>query len=181
MGATIRFDSLVTNIIMEQGKLVAVEVNHQVQIPAQVVVIAIGHSARDTYEMLYKQGITIQGKPLAIGARIEHPQPLINEAQYGTFANAPELGAADYTLIKKVGKSEDDRASYSFCMCPGGVVVAAASEKGMVVTNGMSYYSRASGVANSALVATVSTDDFKGEDPLAGVRYLRKYEKKRTN
>jgi len=178
LGATIRFDSLVTNLIIEQGKLIAVEVNHQVQIPAQVVVIAIGHSARDTYEMLYKQGVMIQGKPLAIGARIEHPQQLINEAQYGAFANAPELGSADYTLIKKVGKSEDDRASYSFCMCPGGVVVAAASEKGMVVTNGMSYYSRASGVANSALVATVSTDDFKGEDPLAGVRFLRKYEKK---
>ncbi|TCS78639.1 NAD(P)/FAD-dependent oxidoreductase [Tepidibacillus fermentans] len=178
MGATIKFDSLVTNLIIEEGKIVAVEVNYKYQIPAQVVVMAIGHSARDTYEMLYQQGVTIQGKPLAIGARIEHPQQLINEAQYGSYANAPQLGAADYTLVKSAGESEDDRACYSFCMCPGGVVVAAASEKGMVVTNGMSYYSRASRVANSALVATVSTDDFKGDDPLAGVRFLRKYEKK---
>lgn len=176
MGAVIKFDSLVTNLVIEQGRIIAVEVNHQAQIPAAVVVMAIGHSSRDTYEMLYNQGVTLQGKPLAIGARIEHPQQLINEAQYG--GNVPQLGAADYTLVKKAGDSDDDRASYSFCMCPGGVVVAASSEKGMVVTNGMSYYSRASGVANSALVATVSTDDFKGEDPLAGVRYLRKYEKK---
>jgi len=115
---------------------------------------------------------------LAIGARIEHPQRLINKAQYGPYADAPQLGAADYTLVKKAGSTNEDRASYSFCMCPGGIVVAAASEKGMVVTNGMSYYSRASGVANSALVATVSTDDFKGTDSLAGIRYLRKYEKK---
>ncbi|KXG42525.1 NAD(P)/FAD-dependent oxidoreductase [Tepidibacillus infernus] len=178
MGAVIKFDSLVTKLVIEQGKITAVEVNHQVQIPAQVVVIAIGHSSRDTYEMLYEQGVKIQGKPLAIGARIEHPQQLINEAQYGKFAKAPQLGAADYTLVKKAGEGNDDRASYSFCMCPGGVVVAAASEKGMVVTNGMSYFSRASRVANSALVATISTQDFKGEDPLAGVRYLRKYEKK---
>ncbi|MFV9511789.1 NAD(P)/FAD-dependent oxidoreductase [Tepidibacillus sp. LV47] len=178
MGAIIKFDSLVTNLIIEHGKVVALEVNHKYQIPAQVVIMAIGHSARDTYEMLYQQGVKIQGKPLAIGARIEHPQQLINEAQYGRYANAPQLGAADYTLVKKAGESDDDRACYSFCMCPGGVVVAAASEKGMVVTNGMSYYSRASRVANSALVATVSTDDFKGDDPLAGVRYLRKYEKK---
>jgi len=178
LGAIVKFDSLVTKLIIEQGKIVAVEVNNQVQIPTDVVVIAIGHSARDTYEMLYREGVKIQGKSLAIGARIEHPQNLINEAQYGKFSTKPQLGAADYTLVKKAGNSDDERASYSFCMCPGGVVVAAASEKGMVVTNGMSYFSRASRVANSALVATISTDDFKGEDPLAGVRYLRKYEKK---
>ncbi len=178
MGATIRFDALVTKINIEEGKIIGVEVNHKLKIPADVVIIAIGHSARDTYEMLYEQGVEIQGKPLAIGARIEHPQQLINQAQYGNFANAPQLGAADYTLVKKAGSEEDDRASYSFCMCPGGVVVAAASEKGMVVTNGMSYYSRASRVANSALVSTISTKDFKGDHPLAGIEYLRKYEKK---
>jgi len=178
MGGTIKFNSLVTKIIIEQNKITAIEVNNQVQIPAQVVILAIGHSARDTYEMLYRQGVVLEPKSLAIGVRIEHPQSLINKAQYGAFAESPQIGAADYTLIKKTGNHPDERAVYSFCMCPGGVVVAAASEKEAVVTNGMSYYNRASGVANSALVATISTDDFKGEDPLAGVRYLRKYEKK---
>lgn len=178
MGAIIKFDSLVTKLIIEQDKVVAVEVNHNAQIPTQLVVLAIGHSARDTYEMLYEQGIDIKAKPLAIGVRIEHPQSIINKAQYGEFANAPQLGAADYTLVKKADEKEETRASYSFCMCPGGVVVAATSEKNMVVTNGMSYFNRASGVANSALVATVSTDDYKGENPLAGIKYLRKYEKK---
>ncbi|OEG00234.1 hypothetical protein BHF71_05450 [Vulcanibacillus modesticaldus] len=178
MGATIKFESLVTRLIVEEGKIVGVEVNNSVQIPAQVVLLAIGHSSRDTYEMLYEQGVKLQKKPLAIGARIEHPQQLINQAQYGPFANALQLGAADYTLVKKAGDANDDRASYSFCMCPGGYVVAAASEKEMVVTNGMSNFKRNSGIANSALVATVSIDDFNGEDPLAGIRYLRKYEKK---
>lgn len=178
MGAIIKFDSLVTKLIIEQGKITAVEVNNDYILPADLVVLAVGHSSRDTYEMFYEQGVEIKAKPLAIGARIEHPQKLVNQAQYGKFADAPQLGAADYTLVKKAGDSEDDRASYSFCMCPGGVVVAAASEKNAVVTNGMSYYNRASGVANSALVATVSTDDYKGEDPLSGIRYLRKYEKK---
>lgn len=103
MGAVIKFDSLVTNLIIEQGRITAIEVNHQVQIPAAVVVMAIGHSSRDTYEMLYDQGVKIQGKPLAIGVRIEHPQQLINEAQYGR--NVPQLGAADYTLVKKDRKS----------------------------------------------------------------------------
>ena len=178
MGATIRFDTLVTKLFIEEGNITGVEVNHQVRLPADVVIIAIGHSARDTYEMLYEEGVEIHGKPLAIGARIEHPQQLINEAQYGAFSTAPQLGAADYTLVKKAGTDDDDRASYSFCMCPGGVVVAAASEKEMVVTNGMSYFSRASRVANSALVSTISTKDFKGDHPLAGIEYLRKYERK---
>lgn len=178
MGGIIKFDSLATKLIIEQGKIVGVEVNNQLQLPADIVVVAIGHSSRDTYEMLYEQGVDIKQKPLAIGARIEHPQRLVNEAQYGKFAMAKQLGAADYTLVKKANETSGDRASYSFCMCPGGVVVAAASEKNTVVTNGMSYFNRASGVANSALVATVSTDDYKGEDPLAGIRYLRKYEKK---
>ncbi len=178
LGAVFKFDSLVTNLIFEQGRITALEVNHQVQIPAEVVILAIGHSSRDTYKMLYEQNIEIKAKPLAIGARIEHPQHLVNEAQYGSLANAPRLGAADYTLVKKADNESGDRASYSFCMCPGGVVVAASSEKKAVVTNGMSYFSRSSGVANSALVATISTDDYKGEDPLAGIRYLRKYEQK---
>lgn len=177
-GATIKFDSQVTKLLVEQGKVIGVEVNNEERISADIVVLAIGHSSRDTYRMLYVIGVELQSKPLAIGARIEHPQKLINTAQYGKYADAPQLGAADYTLIKKAGEAESDRATYSFCMCPGGVVVAAASERNAVVTNGMSYFNRASGVANSALVATVSTDDYKGDDPLAGIRYLRKYEEK---
>lgn len=178
LGATIKFDAHVTKLIVERGKVIGVEVNNQKKIAADIVLLAIGHSSRDTYQMLYEIGVELQSKPLAIGARIEHPQKLINTAQYGRYADAPQLGAADYTLIKKAGETESDRATYSFCMCPGGVVVAAASEKNAVVTNGMSYFNRASGVANSALVATVSTDDYKGDDPLAGIRYLRKYEEK---
>lgn len=178
LGATIKFDAQVTKLIVEQGRVIGVEVNNEERISADIVVLAIGHSSRDTYKMLYEIGVELQSKPLAIGARIEHSQKLINTAQYGRYADAPQLGAADYTLIKKAGDTDSDRATYSFCMCPGGVVVAAASEKNAVVTNGMSYFNRASGVANSALVATVSTDDYKGEDPLAGIRYLRKYEEK---
>lgn len=178
LGATIKFDAQVTKLIVEQGRVIGVEINNEERISTDVVVLAIGHSSRDTYKMLYEIGLELQSKPLAIGARIEHSQKLINTAQYGRYANAPQLGAADYTLIKKAGDTDSDRATYSFCMCPGGVVVAAASEKNAVVTNGMSYFNRASGVANSALVATVSTDDYKGEDPLAGIRYLRKYEEK---
>ena len=119
-------------------------------------------------------GIGIEAKPFAIGVRIEHPQELIDKAQYGDFAGHPRLGAADYALVHHT--PDKSRTAYSFCMCPGGMVVAAASEAGGVVVNGMSMYQRDSGIANSALVVNVGPQDF-GTDPLAGMEFQRYYEK----
>lgn len=174
LGGEIYFGSKVTDLIIEQGKLKGVIVNEGRQIPAEVLVLAVGHSARDTYEMLVKRGLQLEAKALSIGVRIEHPQDVIDTAQYGQFAGHPELGAADYQLVYK--NSALDRAAYSFCMCPGGRVVAAASEENTVVTNGMSDFARDSGVANSAVVVSVNPDDF-GTGALAGMEFQRKIEK----
>jgi len=137
------------------------------------VVLAIGHSARDTFQILYNRGIKIVPKPFSIGVRIEHPQDLINRAQYGKFANHPALGAADYKLVYH---SKSGRSAYTFCMCPGGFVVAAASEAGGVVTNGMSYHRRDGKNANAALLVGVNPEDYGSPHPLAGVEFQRKWE-----
>ncbi|MDD4504629.1 MAG: hypothetical protein PHS15_07360, partial [Clostridiaceae bacterium] len=136
----------------------------------------LGHSARDTYRMLFEKGASIVPKPFSIGVRIEHLQSMINEAQYGSFAGHPRLGAADYLLTTRSNKT--GRAVYSFCMCPGGQVVAAASEQGMLVTNGMSEYKRDKKNSNSALVVSVSPEDFKNSHPLSGVEFQRTWEGK---
>lgn len=174
LGGTIRFDTQVTGLESKDGKLTAVIVNGEERIETEGVFLGIGHSARDTYEMLYHSGLPVEAKPFAIGVRIEHPQALIDRGQYREDAGHPRLPVADYAL------SFQDRAAgrgvYSFCMCPGGEVVAAASETGGVVTNGMSAYARATGIANAALVVTVSPDDF-GHDPLAGIAFQRRYER----
>lgn len=138
------------------------------------MIIAIGHSARDTFEMLYQQGVEMSAKPFAIGVRIEHPQVLINKSQYGESYNHPRLGAAEYHLTYQTKK---ERAVYTFCMCPGGHVVAAASEVGHQVVNGMSYHARDGVNANSALLVSVTPDDFESDHPLAGVGLQRKIEK----
>lgn len=174
LGGQVQFNAKVTKIICENGAVAELEVNGESRIPAKEVVLAIGHSARDTYQMLVEQGFQVEQKAFAIGVRIEHPQQLINEAQYGKFASHPKLGAADYQLVYK---NEDlARAAYTFCMCPGGQVVAAASETNSVVTNGMSDYARDSGKANSAIVVSVLPEDFGGKDALAGVQFQRKWE-----
>ncbi len=139
------------------------------------VIMAIGHSARDTVEMLYKLGVDIMQKPFSVGARIEHPQRLINEAQYGAFANHPKLGAADYKLACH---GLHERGAYTFCMCPGGTVVAAASEKEGVIVNGMSSLARDGKNANSALLVGIEPKDFPSEHPLAGIYYQREIEHK---
>ena len=136
------------------------------------LVLAVGHSARDTFEMLHKRGIFIEAKPFSIGFRIEHPQSLIDRARYGSNAGNPLLGAADYKLVHH---ASNGRSVYSFCMCPGGTVVAAASEAGCVVTNGMSQYSRNERNANSGIVVGISPDDYPG-DPLAGMKFQRHWE-----
>ncbi len=173
LGGEVEFGACVTDMVIKDGRLDGLVVNETRLIPCSVALFGIGHSARDTYHMLYGKGVAMEAKPFAIGVRIEHPQSLIDQAQYGPMAGHPALGAADYALVyhhKAIG-----RTAYSFCMCPGGLVVAAASEEGGVVTNGMSHYSRASGIANSALVVNVNPEDC-GSEVLSGIAFQRHYE-----
>lgn len=172
LGGEVRFNSCVTDIIVENQELKGVIVNHKDKIMTEACLLGIGHSARDTFKMLYDNKIIMTPKPFAIGVRIEHPQQLINEAQYGQYANHPALGAADY----KLSFHDDQRSAYTFCMCPGGYVVCATSEEGGVVTNGMSENKRDSQNANSALLVNVSPADFPTDHPLAGIEYQRHFE-----
>ncbi len=174
-GGEIRFHSQMTDIVIENGAVQAVVVNGEEKIPTNHLIVGIGHSARDTYEMLHQKGISMESKPFAIGVRIEHSQDRIDHSQYGKAAKDLGLGAADYSLVYQ--DKESGRAAYTFCMCPGGQVVASASELGGVVTNGMSCYARNSGVANSAVVVSVGPEDF-GEHPLDGIAFQRKWEQK---
>lgn len=174
LGGEVHFESCVTAICRDQsGKICSITVNGTDTYQTEVVVLGIGHSARDTYYMLHDGGVRMEKKPFAVGVRIEHPQSLIDCAQYGCEAHELGLDPADYALTYH---SPQGRACYSFCMCPGGVVVAAASEEGGVVTNGMSFYKRDSGVANSALVVNVTPDDMEGDSPLSGIEFQRRYE-----
>ena len=173
-GGQIRYETQVTDFRVdpEQG-LTAVELNRKEWVDTNGVILACGHSARDTYETLLKRSVHLEAKAFAVGVRIEHEQALINRAQYGKFANHPQLGAADYALI--FHDKETGRAVYSFCMCPGGQVVASASEQGGLVVNGMSPFKRDTGLANSALVVSVDPGDFP-DGPLGGMEFQRKYE-----
>ena len=144
------------------------------QVAADHVVLAVGHSARDTFHMLHARGVAIEAKPFSIGVRIEHPQSLIDRCRYGEGAGHPLLGAADYKLVHH---ASNGRSVYSFCMCPGGTVVAAASEPGRVVTNGMSQYSRAERNANAGIVVGITPADYPG-DPLAGIAFQRRFEER---
>lgn len=174
-GGEVRFGAKLTKLQLAANQVVGVEVNDEEIIPTSLVLAGVGHSARDTYEMLYNTGIAMESKPFALGVRIEHPQSMIDISQYGIEPAELGLGAAEYSVVYH--DKETGRTAYSFCMCPGGEVVASASEDGHVVTNGMSLYARASGVANSALVVTVGPDDF-GNHPLGGVAFQREWEKK---
>lgn len=171
LGGEVRFNSQVTDIETKGGEVSAVIVNEDERTETSCVFLAIGHSARDTYKKLYERGVTMEAKAFAVGVRIEHPQDFIDLAQYKT--NDERLPVADYALTYKDETS--GRGAYSFCMCPGGTVVAAASEKGGVVTNGMSEYKRNSGVANAALLVNTVPADF-GNDVLGGIEFQRKYE-----
>jgi len=175
LGGEVRFESKATDFITEDGKIKGVQVNDENIIDAEAVVLAVGHSARDTFQMIYERKLQINQKPFSIGVRIEHPQKMINESQYGTFASHPRLGAADYKLVHHC---KNGRSVYSFCMCPGGTVVAAASEEGGVVTNGMSEHARNQENANSALLVGIGPEDFESDHPLAGMYYQRKLEQK---
>ncbi|WP_303996130.1 NAD(P)/FAD-dependent oxidoreductase [Megamonas hypermegale] len=173
LGGEIHFNSLVTDVIIKNGKVAGIEINHADKYDCSEVFFGIGHSARDTYKMLFDKGLSMQAKPFAVGVRIEHPQSLIDKAQYGTDAGSPLLPVADYALT--YNNKQKGRSVYSFCMCPGGQVVAAASETGRVVVNGMSNYQRDSGTANSALLVNVTPDDF-GHNVLDGIAFQRRYE-----
>jgi uncharacterized FAD-dependent dehydrogenase len=173
LGGQVEFEAKVTDIDVKDDQLQGIVVNENRYIPASVALLGIGHSARDTYKMLHRQGVAMEAKAFAIGVRIEHSQELIDQSQFGISAGHPNLTPADYSLVYHA--KDSGRTAYSFCMCPGGLVVAASSEAGGVVTNGMSLYNRASGVANSALVVNVTPEDF-GSDILSGIDFQRKYE-----
>jgi uncharacterized FAD-dependent dehydrogenase len=174
LGAEIRFQSRVTDIEIENDEVHGVVLENGERIATRHVVLAIGHSARDTFELLHQRGVYMEAKPFSVGFRIEHPQSLIDRARLGHNAGNPQLGAADYKLVHH---ASNGRSVYSFCMCPGGTVVAATSEEGRVVTNGMSQYSRNERNANSGIVVDVSPEDFPG-DVLAGVEFQRKLEER---
>jgi len=175
LGGEVRFEAKVEDIAIDNGRLKAVTIAGGEKISCYVLLLGIGHSARDTYAMLRQRQVTMEAKPFAVGVRIEHPQELIDRSQYGVDAGDSRLPAADYALTFQ--DRENGRGAYSFCMCPGGMVVAAASENGGVVTNGMSNYHRNSGIANSALLVTVGPEDFGG-DILAGIEFQREWEQK---
>jgi hypothetical protein len=172
LGGEIRFQSRVDRIAIENGQVRGVVLAGGETISANHVVLAVGHSARDTFKMLHEQGVYIEAKPFSVGFRIEHPQSLIDKCRFGNHAGHPLLGAADYKLVHHC---RNGRAVYSFCMCPGGTVVAATSEAGHVVTNGMSQYSRNERNANSGIVVGVTPHDYPG-GPLAGIDFQRRLE-----
>ncbi|EGU34217.1 NAD(P)/FAD-dependent oxidoreductase [Vibrio scophthalmi] len=173
LGGEIRFSTRVDDIHMEDGQITGVTLSNGEEIKSRYVVLSVGHSARDTFEMLNERGVYMEAKPFSVGFRIEHKQSMIDEARFGKNAGHPILGAADYKLVHHC---KNGRTVYSFCMCPGGTVVAATSEEGRVVTNGMSQYSRAERNANSAIVVGIDPErDYPG-DALAGIRLQRELE-----
>ncbi|MEZ9060235.1 NAD(P)/FAD-dependent oxidoreductase [Vibrio pelagius] len=173
LGGEIRFSTRVDDIHMEDGQITGLTLSNGEEIKSHHVILAVGHSARDTFEMLHERGVYMEAKPFSVGFRIEHKQSMIDEARFGPNAGNPILGAADYKLVHHC---KNGRTVYSFCMCPGGTVVAATSEEGRVVTNGMSQYSRAERNANSAIVVGIDPErDYPG-DPLAGIRFQRELE-----
>ncbi|NVN80494.1 MULTISPECIES: NAD(P)/FAD-dependent oxidoreductase [unclassified Vibrio] len=173
LGGEIRFSTRVDDVHMEDGQITGLTLSNGEEIKSRHVVLAVGHSARDTFEMLHDRGVYMEAKPFSVGFRIEHKQSMIDEARFGKNAGNPILGAADYKLVHHC---KNGRTVYSFCMCPGGTVVAATSEEGRVVTNGMSQYSRAERNANSAIVVGIDPErDYPG-DALAGIRLQRELE-----
>ena len=178
LGGEVHFGARMTDIIRKDGEICALRYEDEQgehELAANQVILAIGHSARDTFTMLHENQFSLQQKPFSIGARIEHPQMLVNRAQYGEFAAHPALGAADYKLALHLPSG---RSVYTFCMCPGGSVVASASEEDSVVTNGMSCFARDLENANSALLVGVGPEDFGSDHPLAGMYLQRDIERK---
>lgn len=172
LGGTFYFESKMTDMEIEDGILKSITINNDRKLTTQALVLAIGHSARDTFALLKDKGLHMEPKAFAVGLRMEHPQKMISTSQYGEFAK--KLEPADYKVTHTVSNG---RGVYSFCMCPGGYVVNASSEEGYLAVNGMSYHDRAGENANSAIVVTVSPEDFGSENVLAGVEFQRRLEK----
>ena len=170
LGGEVRFNSQVTGVRIENGQLTGLQVNSGEIVETERAVLAIGHSARDTFELLHSLNIPMEPKAFAMGARIEHKQSMVNASQYGE--NNPVLPPADYKLVQHL----DEKSVYTFCMCPGGYVVAAASEEGRVVTNGMSYADREGENANAALLVTVNPEEFPDKSTLGGMYWQRQIE-----
>ncbi|RMU76672.1 hypothetical protein ALP23_05004 [Pseudomonas syringae pv. apii] len=173
LGGEVRFQQRVTDVMIEDGQLLGVQLDSGEQLESRHVILALGHSARDTFRMLHGRGVFMEAKPFSVGFRIEHPQSLIDRARLGKYAGHPKLGAADYKLVHH---ASNGRSVYSFCMCPGGTVVAATSEPGRVVTNGMSQYSRNERNANSGIVVGISPEQDYPGSPLAGIELQERLE-----
>ena len=174
LGVEILFETQVVDFLHQNGRICKLLLSNEMRLSVGAVVLAIGHSARDTFEILYQRGIQMEAKSFAVGFRIEHDQSLINTAQYGEHYDKV-LPSADYKLTYQ---TSGGRGVYSFCMCPGGFVVDASSEKNRLAINGMSYHARDSKKANSAIVVTVSANDFSDDSPLSGMMFQRKLEEK---
>lgn len=177
LGGEVRFSTKVVGFLLREGHLTGLRLKTpqgEDILECSQVILAVGHSARDTFEELYRMGLPMEAKAFSVGARIEHPASLIDRAQYGDFAGHPALGAADYKLSCHL---ENGRGVYTFCMCPGGYVTGAASEPGGVVTNGMSPWARDGQNSNAALLVGVTPEDYGEEGPLAGVAFQRKLER----
>ena len=174
LGGETRFQSRVEQLNIENGQVCGVTLASGEYLPSQHVILAVGHSARDTFEMLHHAGVYIEPKPFSIGFRVEHPQAVIDKCRLGSQVGHPMLGAADYSLVHHCANG---RSVYSFCMCPGGQVVAATSEVGRVVTNGMSQYERSGKNANSGIVVGITPEDYPGS-PIAGIEFQRRLEEK---
>ena len=177
LGGQVLFRHQVIDLVVQNGALAALIIatpEGEREIPCSHVILAIGHSARDTAEMLHRRGLPMEQKPFAVGVRVEHPRGMIDKSQYGPAAGHPALGAADYKLNCR---PDTGRGVYTFCMCPGGTVVAAASEEEMVAVNGMSVFARDAANSNSALLVGVEPSDFGSEHPLAGCEFQRTWER----
>ena len=172
MGGEVRFSAKLTDFRIEDGRVTAAVVNGAEVVPCCAIILAVGQAARDTYRMLFDRGVEITAKPFAVGVRIEHPQSFIDRAQFGKFAGHPRLGAAEYRMMAKTG----GRGVYTFCMCPGGFVVASSSNEGEVVTNGMSYAARDGENANSGIIVQVNPSDLGGS-PFCLVEFQEKLER----
>lgn len=174
LGGRVRFETCLTGLEIKDGQITAAILDGRERILVDDLILATGHSARDTYQMLYDQGLQMSAKAFSIGLRIEHQAEMINRAQYGASYKHPKLGAARYKLVQHLN---DKRPVYSFCMCPGGYVMGAASEEGGVVTNGMSEYAQDGLNSNSALLVPVTPEDFGSDHPLAGIEFQRRWER----
>lgn len=179
-GGEIFYSSRMTDILITDAKALGVVINDQKEYHASTIYLALGHSARDSFEMMCRKGIAIEQVPISVGVRIEHPAKIINLIRYGNeYKDSPGTGAANYSFTYT--NREKGRGVYTFCMCPGGEIINASSQDGMMVTNGMSYSSRSSEFSNSAIVVTCHTRDYKSTDPLAGIDFQKKIEQKAFN